>query len=308
MGIEENGRRSADAGILAIEVPVPPGSILGFRSEKRSQHLGMPLTFVIGFRHQLESGRACGMHAHRDWELVYHPSGRGTTAAGAAETRFCPGDLVVYPPRSVHDQVMDEAGEDWCIHMHGFEPPAELAEALWCASVGGDQAIVAELDWLTSGFAQAEVSLARLRLEAVLTAALACWRRSGTAAAADPASELAERAVRLATERGHAFDGVAALARSLGVSADWLRHACALAGVDAPLRMLTRARLTRAQALLVHTRQPLAEVARQVGYRDARYLVAVFRRELGCTPGQLRAGFTPARRSRGECMPNNGRV
>ncbi len=268
----------------------------------------MPLSFVIGFRHQLESGRACGLHAHRDWELVYHPSGRGATAAGATEVSFSAGDLVVYPPHSVHDQVMDEAGEDWCIQFHGFEPPTELAEALWCASVGDDQAIVAELGWLTSGFAQADARLARLRLDAVLTAALGHRRRSGTAATADPASELAERAVRLTTERGHTFDGVAALASSLGVSADWLRHACALAGVDAPLRLLTRARLTRAQALLVHTRQPLAEVARQVGYRDARYLVAVFHRELGCTPGQLRAGFTPARRPRSRAMPKNGRV
>ena len=258
----------------------------------------MALSFVIGFRHRLETGRACGLHAHRDWEMVYHPSGRGTTTAGAAETAFSAGDLVVYPPRSVHDQMMDEAGEDWCIHMRGFDPPADLADALWCAPVGDDQAIVAELGWLASGLAQADPRLARLRLDAVLSAALACRRRAGTATAADPANELAGRAVRLAAERGHALDGVAALARSLGASADWLRHACALAGVDPPLRLLTRARLVRAQALLVHTRQPLAEVARQSGYRNARYLVAVFRRELGCTPGQLRAGFTPAQAGR----------
>lgn len=258
----------------------------------------MPLSFVIGFRHRLETGRACGLHAHRDWELVYHPSGRGVTTAGSAETPFGAGDLVVYPPRSVHDQVMDEAGEDWCIHMRGFEPPAGLAGALWCAPVGDDQAIVAELAWLASGLAQADARLARLRLDAVLTAALARRRRAEPAAAAEPASELAERAVRLATERGHALGGVSALSRALGVSADWLRHACALAGVDAPLRLLTRARLARAQALLVHTRQPLAEVARQSGYRDARYLVAVFRRELGCTPGQLRAGIIPAKAGR----------
>lgn len=256
----------------------------------------MPLAFVIGFRHRLEPGRACGPHAHRDWELVYHPSGCGTTTAGAAATPFRAGDLVVYPPRAVHDQVMDEAGEDWCIHLRGFAPPAELAEALWCAAVGDDPAVVAELGWLTSGLARAGTRLAGLRLAAVLTAALARRRLAGTAAAADPAREVAGRAVRLAAERGHAFAGVAALARSLGVSADWLRHACALAGVDAPLRLLTSARLARAQALLVHTRQPLAEVARQSGYRNARYLVAVFRRELGCTPGQLRAGLAPVQR------------
>lgn len=258
----------------------------------------MPISFVVGFRHRLEPGRACGLHAHRDWELVYHPSGRGITTASGAETPFSAGDLVVYPPRAVHDQVMDVAGEDWCIHMRGFEPPPELTGALWCAPVGDDQATVAELGWLASGLAQTDPRLAGLRLDAVLTAALLRRRRIGTAAAADPARELAERAVRLVAERGHALDGVVALARSLGASPDWLRHACALAGVDAPLRLLTGARLARAQALLVHTRLPLAEVARQSGYRDARYLVAVFRRELGCTPGQLRAGFTPAQAKR----------
>lgn len=254
----------------------------------------MALSYVVGFRHQLEPGRACGLHAHRDWELVFHPSGSGTTSAGAADTPFGPGDLVVYPPRSAHDQVMDAAGEDWCIHARGFEPPAELAEALWCAPVGDDPATVAELGWLTSGLAMADARLADLRLESVLTAALACRRSARSAASSDPARELAERAGRLAAERGHAISGVEELAKALGASADWLRHACARAGLEPPLRMLTRARLARAQALLVHTRQPLAEVARQSGYRDARYLVAVFRRELGCTPGQLRAGFTPA--------------
>lgn len=253
----------------------------------------MPLSFVIGFRHVLETGRACGLHAHRDWELVYHPSGRGTTSAGGAKTPFAAGDLVVYPPRSAHDQVMIEAGEDWCIHLRGFEPPGELTGALWSAAVGDDDATVAELGWLASGLARADQRLAALRLEAVLGTALARRRLAGAAVAAEPARELAARAVRLAAERGHAIAGVAALARALGSSADWLRHACAQAGVEPPLRLLTRARLARAQALLVHTSQPLAEVAHQSGYRDARYLVAVFRRELGCTPGQLRAGFVP---------------
>jgi AraC-like DNA-binding protein len=245
--------------------------------------------FIVGFRHHLSPGRACGLHAHRDCELVYHPTGSGTTGGDAGTLTFAPGELVIYPAKTAHDQSMDEAGEDWCLHARGVDLPAPLAGSIWSAPVGDDAVTVAELAWLTSGVAQAG-ALADQRLAAVLTTALTRARVARTSTAADPARALVERARRLARERGHLLAGVAELARELDVSPDWLRHACARAGGETPLQLLTAARLTRARALLEHTPQPLAEVARQSGYRDARYLVAVFRRELGCTPGQLRAG------------------
>lgn len=255
----------------------------------------MALSFVVGFRHHLTTGRACGLHAHRDLELVYHPTGSGHTSGGGEQLPFAPGDLVVYPARAAHDQVMEVAGDDWCIHVRGGELPTELTGVLWSAAVGHDAVTVAELEWLTSGLAASDSPLANQRLAAVLTTALSCRRTTRSGGAADPAQELAERAQRLAALRGHAIPGVEELARELGASPDWLRHACARAGLEAPLRMLTRARLARARTLLEHTSQPLSAVAEQSGYREARYLVAVFRRELGCTPGQLRAGRAATR-------------
>lgn len=250
----------------------------------------MTIEFIVGFRHHLDAGRACGLHAHHDWEMVYHPSGSGRTNAGGHEAEFRPGDVVFYPPEVPHDQVMSEPGEDWCVQMRGFTPPPELAECCWTATLANDPAATAELAWLTTGAVFDESVLAALRIEAVLHAALARRQAAGAATATDPATTLATRAVRLAAERGHEIDGVESLATQLGASPDWLRHACAKAGAEPPLRLLTRARLTRAQALIAHTGLTLSEVARQSGYRDDRYLVAVFRRELGCTPGQLRAG------------------
>ena len=252
--------------------------------------------FISGFRHQLSSiGRACGLHAHRHWELVFHPSGRGATSVSGLEIPFGPGDLVVNPPNVPHDQVMSEPGEDWCVLVDGFVPPPHLDGRSATAAVGDDPATIGELNWLTSGLAGHDLELAGLRLRSVLSSVVARSRPVGSADVLDPAADLAKRAQRLAAERGHELPGVEALATALGASPDWLRHACAQAGVEPPLRLLTHARLTRAQALLAHTALPISEVARQSGYRDARYLIAVFHRELGCTPGQLRAGISPRR-------------
>jgi len=249
----------------------------------------MALAFLVGFRHQLGRGRACAVHAHRDWEFVYHPSGSGSTSVGGAVHGFAPGDLVAYPPGVAHDQTMEAAGEDWIIQVRGFAAPAGLEQTAWVAALAGDAAIAGELAWLTGGLAKAMQHVADLRAAAVIASALTCVRVASPATARDLASELAERAGRLAAERGHLLPGVEALARELGVSPHWLRHACARAGAEAPLRLLIRARLERAQVLLRHTPQPLAVVAAQSGFRDARALLAVCRRELGCTPGQVRA-------------------
>jgi LacI family transcriptional regulator len=47
-------------------------------------------------------------------------------------------------------------------------------------------------------------------------------------------------------------------------------------------------KLSRAQALLKDTQLPASEVARQAGFGTDPYLNTVFKRELGCTPGEFR--------------------
>jgi LacI family transcriptional regulator len=47
-------------------------------------------------------------------------------------------------------------------------------------------------------------------------------------------------------------------------------------------------KLSRAQALLKDAQLPASEVARQAGFGTDQYLNTVFKRELGCTPGEFR--------------------
>lgn len=57
------------------------------------------------------------------------------------------------------------------------------------------------------------------------------------------------------------------------------------------LRNLQSQRVRRAQHLLATTQQPVAEVARRVGYGDAATFSQLFRRTVGLSPRDYRADF-----------------
>ena len=59
-----------------------------------------------------------------------------------------------------------------------------------------------------------------------------------------------------------------------------------------PQRYVMHRRVERAKALMRRTDRPLALIAQEVGFADQSHLTAVFRREIGVTPGQFRAALT----------------
>ncbi|MFF3843378.1 AraC family transcriptional regulator [Streptomyces sp. NPDC001930] len=120
--------------------------------------------------------------------------------------------------------------------------------------------------------------------------------RAGTAgtwpaALGDPVTAAALRALHTDPAAPWTNDLLAAEA---GVSRPTLaRRFTALVGRP-PMAYLTWWRLTRAAALLRDTPDPLAVVARRVGYSTPYAFSHAFRREFGTTPGQYRAGLAAA--------------
>ena len=84
----------------------------------------------------------------------------------------------------------------------------------------------------------------------------------------------------------HSLGAVAGLSRTA-----FARRFAALVGRP-PLAYLTWWRLTTAARLLRQTNQPLAAVARQVGYASEFAFAAAFRREYGIAPGRYRRAGT----------------
>ncbi|WP_406060576.1 AraC family transcriptional regulator [Streptomyces sp. NBC_01077] len=107
------------------------------------------------------------------------------------------------------------------------------------------------------------------------------------AALGDPVTAAALRALHSDPAAPWTNDRLAAEA---GVSRPTLaRRFTTLVGRP-PMAYLTWWRLTRAAALLRDTPDPLATVARRVGYATPYALSHAFRREFGTTPGQYRSG------------------
>ncbi len=75
---------------------------------------------------------------------------------------------------------------------------------------------------------------------------------------------------------------------SLGVSEDFLRDCFRKETGVTPIVYLNRCRVNQAKALLVSSRQSLAEVARAVGVSDRKYFERVFQREVGVSPSAYR--------------------
>ncbi|MFF5451403.1 AraC family transcriptional regulator [Streptomyces sp. NPDC012950] len=111
------------------------------------------------------------------------------------------------------------------------------------------------------------------------------------AALGDPVAAAALRALHADPAAPWTVDRLAAEA---GVSrATLVRRFTARVG-RAPMTYLTWWRLTRAAALLRNGTEPLAAVARRVGYGTPYALSHAFRREFGVTPGRYREGREPA--------------
>ncbi|MFA6960416.1 MAG: AraC family transcriptional regulator [Opitutaceae bacterium] len=249
---------------------------------------GVVLKHVAGLRHAVVPERHCPLHAHRELEIVYHPTGRGVTAIeDGAPLDFEEGDVILYAPRVRHDQRVIEAGVDCCVQM---ELPKKL-KLHGCLHVGRieDAVLRGEIEYLSrrmAGETSTEAALLNLRATAVLLQLmeLALVRRE----AVTKAERQVQAAERHVQENYARIASVGEIAVAVGLGGDYLRHLFRNLRGKSLVGYLGEVRLARAKVLLAHSNLPLKEVAPLCGYRDEYYFSAVFRRAEGVPPGVYR--------------------
>jgi len=111
-------------------------------------------------------------------------------------------------------------------------------------------------------------------------------KSTDTIAISDQAVVAAVRYVRL-----HACEGLSAsaVAADLGVSRRTLERMFALHVGHSPAAAITRSKLERARDLLITTRMPLVDVARQAGFFHVETLHRLFKQRFGLAPGGYRS-------------------
>ncbi len=242
--------------------------------------------FMSGFRHVLGVGRSCPWHAHAALELVFHPTGRGSTRLEDGRTvAFGPGAVVLYPPQQGHDQTMEVRGVDVCLQLDIRRCPP-----------------------LTAGLLLPTVSTPRLRREFEDLAAVHVLEDPLRRAELDhrAAALLYGLTVEPLTGEDHAtrardliardyatIGSIAEVARRLAIGEDHLRHLFTARYNTGPGHWLLAVRVDRARDLLVRSRLPLADVAEACGFRSAQHLGAAFRRANGTSPMRWRRQYAP---------------
>jgi len=242
--------------------------------------------FVCGFRHLLGRGPSCPRHTHHDTELVFHPSGRGSSGlADGSRVGFGPGAVLIYPPGHAHDQTLETPGTDLCLLI-------TLPEgAPGCAGV-----LVSELADLQLRHAFEELSTAIRPEDPWRQAALdhrAASLLCGLVAQPVESGDHVALACACIARDYASIGSVGDVAKAIGISEPRLRHVfTARLGVG-PGRWLTSVRCDRARDLLSRSRMPLADIAGACGFRSAKHLSDAFRRATGCAPMRWRRRHSP---------------
>lgn len=260
------------------------------------------VTFVTGFRQVLPAGNECGVHSHDCTEIVYHPSGSGTTRIDGdrRELHFAPGSLVVYPPGLAHDQRMATEGVDCCLIVRCRLGRRSWPERTLHIPVLHDPCIIKEilsLCVLPPAPDALQQRLYQARGTAVICALLGEEANAATAVCPDLATVHLQKALRYIDEHLQTVASVADVAQAVGLSGEHLRHLFVRQTGDTLSHYLVEARVRRTTDLLRHTTLPLKAIAAACGFRNERYLCAVYKNATGRTPGQQRLrGAMPVRR------------
>jgi len=233
------------------------------------------------------------MHSHHAFEIVYHPRGKGITRLGKDRfVSFDRGDVIVYAPDEMHDQVMEHEGEDLCVTIAMPRGRVRLPQACFRVPRVEDSSVLEDIRVLSRGGIRlhpTEQAIFNLRATSTLYALvhLAC-------ASSEATDESSLRNYTLKAEnyiRNHfpQIKNLSEIAEAIGISYDHLRHVFKSERGKSLVQYLNEVRMERAKTLLIHSRMPLKQVATMCGFKDEYYFSAVFNRSAQMPPGRYRA-------------------
>ncbi len=233
------------------------------------------------------------MHSHDSFEIVYHPRGKGITRL--EKNRFVPfdkGDVVVYAPHEMHDQVMDNDGEDLCVRIALPAGRCRVPEVCFNVSQVEDASIIEDLRLLSKNRVQldpTEQSIFNLRATSTLYALVHLASVRNETNAGDCTQNYVLKAERYIRERFTTIKNLAEVAEAMGISYDHLRHVFKTQRKKSLVSFLNEVRMERAKTLLIHSTLPLKQVATMCGFKDEYYFSAVFHRSAQMPPGRYRS-------------------
>ena len=247
------------------------------------------LEYVYGFRHLVKQGAYCGEHCHSTIEIVYHAVGAGRVALPMNRSLAFPErSVIIHAPRELHDQIMDNAGEDTCVHValpRGVR--LDGVRAICLEKIEGLE-VLQDIEFLSRGYFHPERServILHLRATALLMSLLREASRTPSAGEYLQTDEArVQRAEQYMRERYPSIDSIRSVARDTGIGYDYLRHCFKTLRGKSLIRYLSEIRVERAKSLLIHSQLSIKEISTACGFRDEYYFSGVFKDFIGTSP------------------------
>jgi AraC family transcriptional regulator of arabinose operon len=231
----------------------------------------------------------------RDWLLVYTVSGHGRYGHGGPDLVTQPGDMVLVRPGILHDYGTARGAKHWEPLWAHFIPRAdwmpwldwpEVAPGILRLALRGHEVLprivrrFRDLVRLNAGPSRQRDALSMNALEEILL-----W-----CDLANPRRETSglDSRIRRSLEfiSGHFAEPltVPKIAAQCGLSPSRFAHLFRVQTGQTPQRYLEIQRLNRARELLEFTQEPVAAVARAVGFENPFYFTLRFKRHGGASP------------------------
>jgi AraC family transcriptional regulator of arabinose operon len=239
-------------------------------------------------------------HGTSDWLLIHCVSGCGRVAIAGREALVPPGTAALFPAGCHHDYGTAPGHDHWGIlwtHFlprDGWEPllawPSPI-QGPGILAVAGETRAQVEIafDLCISASGERYAGDQQLSLSA-LEVVLRLFHRVDPGASAAIDQRVRDAMDAISAEPRLAAD-IPRLARVAGLSTSRFAHLFRAGAGMSPGHWAELVRLRGAASMLLATADPIAEIAGRVGYHDAFYFSARFRRHFGVSPRAYRQGL-----------------
>ncbi len=251
------------------------------------------------------------MHAHEDYtEVVLITEGSSNYLIDHRQHAVSKGNLLVYNPGIVHDEVASEGAqmETWCVAVGGLRMPGLPENALLPKDKGcvfRAEALFEQMDalcgimfqLLSGQFAGAATYCQGLMLSFLtMTLAVTEHQDSPLVESEEEESVIGNRVKRYIDAHFREPLTLQTIADALNVSTYYMAHVFKAMSGYAPMTYLQKRRIGEAQTLLIHTQRSISEIACTLGYDAQSHFNQQFSRHVGMPPGEFRKQYVVSKK------------
>ncbi|HJH03644.1 MAG TPA: AraC family transcriptional regulator [Victivallis vadensis] len=246
---------------------------------RENQEMCLP---IFSFSHYFDNSTNVPVHTHPATELIYQAGGQCTVTIGKEKFLCSPGDLLVIPPETAHNQISE--GPVKTVFVTAVIDARLLSSRTRLIHFGNDPWTPRLMNMIQEMSREVRYELCGGVLYS-LVRHIAQFERDqefGTR------NRIVTRAIKLIEANFNRPLNTKLIARSVGVSESYLRAVFLREKKISIFLFLQNYRMAHARRLLQQPYCDIKEVAFQCGYPDAGYFARQFKKIHLCSPTEFR--------------------